>query len=68
MKKIIRGPGFFVLLILVIVLMSTLFGSFSFNTQTDELNYNTEFLELVKEDKIAKVAIVDNTLVGLYKE
>ena len=68
MKKIIRGPGFFVLMILVIVLMSTLFGSFSFNTQTDELNYNTEFLELVKEDKIAKVAIVDNTLVGLYKE
>ncbi|MGI6199533.1 MAG: ATP-dependent zinc metalloprotease FtsH [Christensenellales bacterium] len=63
MKKFLRGPGFYILVLLLIVLMVQLFGSAS--NQEDRMISYDELMTLVKEGSVKEVLVTDRYLVGL---
>ena len=63
MKKFLRGPLIYILIILAIILLAQPFGSWS-QTSTKELGY-TEFLERVKSGEITRISVTDYTAVAL---
>ena len=67
MKKFIRGPGIYVLILLVILLTYTTMATPGVGEQ-NKINYNPGFIDLVKEKKIKAVSVTDNVLVGLYTD
>ena len=65
MKKFLRGPGIYAVIIIVILLMARFF------TSTDVVDKNitySELMSLVREQQIKKVEITDRTLVGLKND
>lgn len=66
MKKFLRGPGFY-LLILVIVILMTNFFNMGGNEGPKNLSY-TDFLSLVKQGNVKEIVITDRNLVGVYKD
>nr|WP_197714776.1 ATP-dependent zinc metalloprotease FtsH [Maliibacterium massiliense] len=69
MKRTFRGPLFFVVLFLAAILVATLTmgGGSGSTTQKKDIAY-MDFLQDVKEQKVAKVVITERTLVGIYKD
>lgn len=65
MKKFFRGPGVYIIIILVIMLMSTLFSTGNIDDKT--ISY-TDFVELVQQQKVKQVVVVDRDLYGLYSD
>jgi cell division protease FtsH len=63
LKKFLRGPGFYILVLLLIVLMVQLFGSAS--NQEDRMISYDELMTLVKEGSVKEVLVTDRYLVGL---
>jgi hypothetical protein len=67
LKKLIRGPGIYVLILLVILLTYTSMATQGVAEQK-EVSYNPQFLELVKDKKIKALSVTDNVAVGLYSD
>jgi cell division protease FtsH len=65
LKKFFRGPGVYIIIILVIMLMSTLFSTGNIDDKT--ISY-TDFVELVQQQKVKQVVVVDRDLYGLYSD
>ncbi len=66
MKKFLRGPMVYIIILLAIVLMTQSFGLLG-QSNTEEIEY-FEFLQKVEKNEVAEVAIMDTTLVGRLKE
>ena len=64
MKKFLRGPGIYIILIILVLLVANVF-TFS-GAKQQQLTYS-EFLDLAKKDNVASVVIQDNKLWGLKK-
>ena len=67
MKKFIRGPGIYVLILLVILLTYTSMATPGVGEQK-KISYKPELIDLVKQNKIKAVSITENVLVGLYSD
>lgn len=67
MKKFLRGPLVYVVIILAIVILAQSFGSFKPNTDITAISY-TEFLELVKKGEISAIQVTENDLTALKKD
>ncbi len=67
MKKFLKGPGFIIILVALVLVLT--FVMTPTTTKADELNY-TELLEAIKEEKIDKIATVDGSVMvyGIYKD
>ena len=66
MKKSYRGFLLYAVIILAIIIVSQMFGAMG-QTGSVKIDYNT-LLQYVEEDRVAAVAILDETLVGLLRE
>ncbi len=66
MKKSYRGFLLYAVIILAIIIVSQMFGAMG-QTRSVKIDYNT-LLQYVEEDRVAAVAILDETLVGLLRE
>ena len=66
MKKFLKGPGVFMILLFAVIVLSTMLSGAPVDT-IDDLKY-AEFLELVEQDKIEEVNITEYVAVGLYKD
>ena len=66
MKKSYRGFLLYAVIILAIIVVSQMFGAMG-QTRSVKIDYHT-LLQYVEEDKVAAVAILDDTLVGLLRE
>ncbi len=64
MKRFIRGPGFYVLLLIIIVTVVSLSG---LGKQRDELTYK-ELLKQIEEGNISRLVTMDREVVGLKKD
>jgi cell division protease FtsH len=67
LKKFIRGPGIYVLILLVILLTYTSMATPGVGEQK-KISYKPELIDLVKQNKIKAVSITENVLVGLYSD
>lgn len=64
MKKVLRGPGMYLMLFLLIYLFARLMSPG--DAASKELNYN-EFMSKVEAGEILSIDITDNDLVALKK-
>ncbi len=67
LKKLMRGPLIYIIIILAIVIIAQSFGSLSKTPDTTALNY-TEFLDLVKKGEISAIQVTSNDLTALKKD
>ncbi|MGI6706063.1 MAG: ATP-dependent zinc metalloprotease FtsH [Clostridia bacterium] len=65
MKRFLRGPGFYLLMLIIIILMANVVGLVN-NEGGKDLPY-TDFLQEVKKGTIGEVVVTDKNLVGIYK-
>ncbi len=67
MKNFLKGPGFIILLVALVLILALSVSSPS-TKRADELNY-TELLEKIKNEEVEKIATVDGSVVvyGVYK-
>ena len=63
MRKFLRGPGFYLLLLLVIVFIVS---SLDLTNKKEEISY-PELLKSVEQNKIERIQIMEKTVYGLYK-
>ena len=54
-------------LVLLVVIIALVSGFDPMGTPTEEVSYN-EFIQLVREGKVAKAEVTDLKLLGLYKD
>lgn len=64
MRKFLRGPGFYLILLLIIIFIVSSLGEMA--TTKEELSY-PELLKAVEEDKVERIQTVEKTVYGLYK-
>lgn len=64
MKKFLRGPGIYIILIVLVLLVANVFTLTGATQQ--QLTYS-EFLDLAKKDNISSIVVQDNKLWGLKK-
>jgi len=65
LKRFLRGPGFYLLILIIIILMANVVGLVN-NEGNKDLPY-TDFLQEVKKGTVGEVVITDKNLVGIYK-
>ena len=65
MKKLLSGPFIYIIIVVGIILLSGMVGTFG-TTVAEEVSYN-EFLEMVKNDQVAAVTSVDKNVYILKK-
>ncbi len=65
MKRFLRGPGFYLLILIIIILMANVVGLVN-NEGGKDLPY-TDFLQEVKKGTVGEVVVTDKNLVGIYK-
>ena len=61
MKNFLKGPGFIILLVALVLILALSVSSPSAK-RADELNY-TELLEKIKNEEVEKIATVDGSVV-----
>ena len=67
MKKFLRGPGIFLIIIAALVLVATTFGS-PVDSDPNKIIEYTDFLNKVKDGKITAIQVTDNDLTALDKD
>lgn len=65
LKRFLRGPGFYLLILIIIILMANVVGLVN-NEGGKDLPY-TDFLQEVKKGTVGEVVVTDKNLVGIYK-
>jgi cell division protease FtsH len=63
LRKFFKGPGFYLILLITIIIVVTMFD---IGTQQEKLSYKG-LLEEIRNDNIAKVRTIDRTVIGLRK-
>ncbi len=63
MKKFLRGPGFYLLLLLVIIFIVS---SLDLTAKKEEISY-PELLKAIEDNKVQRIQTVEKTVYGLYK-
>jgi len=64
MQKFLRGPGLYIGLVLVIIVLATVFSGGLIDNEDKEISYNPEFLEMVRNGEIMDVTVIEQDLVG----
>lgn len=64
MKKFLRGPGFYLLLLLVIIFIVSTLGDTAANKE--EISY-PELLEAIEANKVERIQTIETTVIGLYR-
>lgn len=64
MKKFLRGPGFYLVLLLIIIFIATNLGDIT--TKKEEISY-PELLKHIEESRVERIQTVEETIYGLYK-
>ncbi|MHB1315070.1 MAG: ATP-dependent zinc metalloprotease FtsH [Christensenellales bacterium] len=65
MKKFLRGPGIYAIIIIVILIMARFFTTADVTDKN--INYN-DLMKFVRDQQIRAVVVTDKTLVGLKKD
>ncbi len=65
-KSFMRGPGLWLLLLLLVVVMAQML-MWPAKTESKEISYS-QFLQLVKEEKISNLMVSEYNAYGLYKD
>lgn len=63
MRKFLRGPGFYLLLLLVIIFIVS---SLDLTAKKEEISY-PELLKAIEDNKVQRIQTVEKTVYGLYK-
>ena len=64
MKKFLRGPGFYILLLLVIIFIVSTLGDTA--ATKEEISY-PELLEAIEANKVERIQTIETTVIGLYR-
>lgn len=64
MKKFLRGPGFYLLLLLVIIFIVSTLGDTA--ATKEEISY-PELLEAIEANKVERIQTIETTVIGLYR-
>jgi cell division protease FtsH len=64
LKKFLRGPGFYLLLLLVIIFIVSTLGDTAANKE--EISY-PELLEAIEANKVERIQTIETTVIGLYR-
>lgn len=64
MRKFLRGPGFYLILLLVIIFVASNLGDL---TAKKEVISYPELLKAIEEDRIGRIQTVERTVYGLYR-
>ena len=62
MKKFLRGPGFYLLLLLVIIFIVSTLG-----IRLLRGNLISELLEAIEANKVERIQTIETTVIGLYR-
>ena len=66
MKNAFKGPLIYILLIVAIIAISSSLGNYN-TADTKTVGY-TEFMQMVRDGKIAQIAVTDRDVVALAKD
>jgi cell division protease FtsH len=64
LKKFLRGPGFYLLLLLVIIFIVSTLGDTA--ATKEEISY-PELLEAIEANKVERIQTIETTVIGLYR-
>jgi cell division protease FtsH len=64
LRKFLRGPGFYLILLLVIIFVASNLGDL---TAKKEVISYPELLKAIEEDRIGRIQTVERTVYGLYR-
>ncbi len=67
MKKLMRGPALYLIILVLVILIARMFGAGS-TLPAEPLSYEPDFLNAVRDEKIEEVIISENNLIGIYKD